>query len=223
MMRDGQKFGYDGKSVQRTKTVFNLPDKIKPGKKIFTSSLTDIFHKDIDSFRSDAYIVMRRNPDKIYQFLTKRWERMEKCLPEDWGDGWPNVWLGASAGSQKRYDEMMPYLSAVKAKVKWVSLEPLHAPIDDMGLMSRNKGVLNWVVVGGESGNDNGKYKYRPCELEWLENIVGQCKEAKIPVFVKQLGTHLYKELQLSNRAGAIKKEWPKNLRVQQFPKTKFK
>jgi protein gp37 len=224
MMRDGGKWGYDGKKVIKTKTVFNLPDKIESGKKVFTCSLTDIFHEDIDSFREEAYAVMRRNPDKIYQFLTKRIERSKQCLPTDWGDGWENVWLGLSAGSQRRYDEMMPYLHEVKAKTKWVSLEPLTQPIGDMGLMGRYKGVLQWVVVGGESGNGkvpndkNVEYGYRECELEWLESIVAQCKEAGVACFVKQTGTHLAKKLGLRDRSGADISELPNGLRIQNFP-----
>lgn len=225
MMRDGGKWGYNGKQVVRTKTVFNLPDKIESGKKVFTCSLTDIFHDDIDSFREDAYNVMRRNTDKTYQFLTKRWERLESQLPHDWEDGWKNVWLGCSTGSQKRYDEMMPYLQKVKAHTKWVSLEPLTKPIDDMGLMGRYKGVLKWVVVGAESGNgkipndQSVDYGYRECKIEWIESIVKQCKNAGVPVFVKQFGTHLSKTMGLKNKSGADINEFPVHLQHQEFPK----
>lgn len=227
MMRDGEKFGYNGKEVTKTKTVFNLPNKVEAGKKIFTSSLTDIFHENIDPFRHEAYEIIKRNRHKnlIYQFLTKRWERMNDCLPPDWGNGWDEVWLGCSAGSQKRYDEMMLYLKAVKAKTKWVSLEPLTQPINDMKLDGEYKNVLDWVVVGAESGNGkfpndrSVKYGYRECELQWIENIVKQCKDAGVPVFVKQLGTHLSKTMGLKNRSGADINEFPKHLQFQEFPK----
>ncbi len=43
---------------------------------------------------------------------------------------------------------------------------------------------LNWVIVGGESGTNA-----RPCNLNWIRSIVNQCKTAKVPVFVKQLGS----------------------------------
>ncbi len=225
MMRDGGWRGYDGTVVKRTKSVFNLPDKLPPGELVFTSSLTDIFHAEIDSFREDAYVVMRRNTDKIYQFLSKRWERAEKCLPSDWGDGWENVWLGFSAGSPHSYNPMMPYLKKIKAKTKWISIEPLTRPLGDMRLMTDFKGVLDWVVVGGESGfgkipNDpNVKYGYRKCEQEWIADIVRQCHEAGIPVFVKQLGTHLAKTLGLKDKTGTDMSEFPEELRFQDFPK----
>jgi protein gp37 len=80
--------------------------------------------------------------------------------------------------------------------------------------------AFDWVIVGGESGNENGKYKYRPCELEWIESIVNQCQRNDIPVFVKQLGTFLSKQLKLSDRHGGNINDWPANLQVRQFPTT---
>ena len=41
---------------------------------------------------------------------------------------------------------------------------------------------LDWVIVGCESGP-----KRRPCKLEWVRDVVGQCREAEVPVYVKQL------------------------------------
>ncbi len=42
---------------------------------------------------------------------------------------------------------------------------------------------LHWVIVGGESGPGA-----RPCDVGWIRDIVGQCRAAEVPVFVKQLG-----------------------------------
>ena len=66
MMRDGQKYGYNGSIVTRTKTVFNFPLKYKETQSkvwggrplIFTSSLTDFYHPDIDSYRDEAFEIM---------------------------------------------------------------------------------------------------------------------------------------------------------------------
>lgn len=217
MMRDGERYKYDGKVVIRTKTVFNLPNRIDDGKKIFMSSLTDVFHEDIDSFREEAYQIMRNNPGKIYQVLTKRWERVADHLPHDWGEGWANVWLGASAGNQKNYDEMVSHLKKVRAKIRWASLEPLRGPIS-LGLLDKNLGAFQWIVVGGESGNETGKYRYRPCEMEWIVDIISQCRAAGVKVFVKQTGTYLAKKLKLKTRHGVEFSEWPSELQIREFP-----
>jgi len=97
-----------------------------------------------------------------------------------------------------------------------LSLEPLHGPIDfPFGIPEE----IDWVIVGGESGNDNGPYKYRPCKLEWINKIVAQCNEQEVPVFIKQLGTQLAKDLELTDRHGGNIDEFPKHLQIRQFPK----
>ena len=74
--------------------------------------------------------------------------------------------------------------------------------------------------MGGESGNDNGKHLYRPCELEWLEYLVGVGTKSHTPIFVKQLGTHLSKMLGLTDRHARVISEFPENLRIQDFPES---
>lgn len=249
MMRDGDRYKYDGKTVQRTKSVFNMPLKIKEGKSkvwdgpqlVFTSSLTDVMHKDIDSFRHEMWAIIRQRPDLIFQILTKRTERLAECLPPDWGEGYPNVWLGTSVGSQKS-DHRISELIRTPAHRRFLSLEPLHGPIDITNHGIRNgysiptrydeRGVgiewtdpgpdfigVHWVIVGGESGNENGKWRYRPCEEGWITNIVQACSRSQTPVFVKQLGTHLSKELGLKDRHGRNINEWPYQLQVREMPK----
>lgn len=240
---------YNPLNVVRTKTVFNLPLKLKEPSKIFTSSLTDFFHEEIDSYRNEAWDIIRKCPQHIFQILTKRPERIMHHVPEDWGEGWGNVWLGTSVGSQNAYMRILDLLK-VKAKVKFLSIEPMWAEVklrdinhkicEDDALMQPINGnaqwfdvlagqmangqfgyncpKIDWVIVGGESGNETGKYRYRPCELKWIEQIVNDCKATSIPVFVKQLGTYLSKQLRLSDRHGGNIEEWPLSLRIREFP-----
>lgn len=227
---------YDPKQIRRTKTVFDMPlhyketnSKVWVGQPlIFTCSLTDFFHEEIDSYRHEAWDIIRRCPHLIFQILTKRPERITQCLPPDWDEGWHNVWLGTSIGSQKSI-QRMEILSQVMAQRKFLSLEPLHGPVDlieayyyAFGEKFHVLPAFDWVIVGGESGNENGKYKYRPCELSWIENIVQTCKNNFIPVFVKQMGTQLAKELKMSDRHGGNFEEFPENLRFRQFPSNIF-
>ena len=212
---------YNPLKVTRTKTVFTLPLKIKEPSKIFTSSLTDFFHEDIDSFRDEAWDIIRRCPQHTFQILTKRPERIRECLPKDWFDGYENVWLGVSAGRQENYDKMYWEFFDTPARIKFLSLEPLHGKILLQGLEGQWDPwarVFDWVIIGGESGNDTGKYRYRPCELQWIESLVTQCKDNNVLVFVKQLGTHLAKEMKMSERHGGNIEEFPKHLQIREFP-----
>lgn len=204
---------YNPLNVVRTKTVFNLPLKLQEPSKIFTSSLTDFFHEDIDSYRHEAWDIIRRCPQHTFQILTKRPERIMQHLPEDWGEGWDNVWLGTSVGSQKAMKRLHD-LEKVKAKTKFVSFEPLHEKLTT-GFI----GNIDWVIIGGESGNETGKYRYRPCELEWIDSIiVGYRQFTDAAIFVKQLGTHLAKQMGLKDRHGGNINEWPEHLKVREFP-----
>lgn len=233
---------YNPREVVRTKTVFDFPLRYKETKSkvwdgrplIFTSSLTDVFHPDIDGYRGDMWDIIRQCPHLIFQILTKRPERITEHLPEDWGDGWDNVWLGTSVGSEKGLQRIFD-LCKVKSKIRFLSLEPLHEEISLEGITlpslfgalwplrshpigSPDKPFIDWVIVGGESGNETGLYKYRPCLQWWIHKIVDQCKENNVPVFVKQLGTFLSKNLRLVDRHGGDIDEWPEDLRVREFP-----
>jgi len=245
---------YKADQVLKTKSVFTLPLHYKEtvsgcwggNPLIFTSSLTDFFHEDIDAFRDECWDIIRKCPHLTFQILTKRPERIKDHLPADWGDGWDNVWLGTSIGSNAGLERLFN-LHAVIAKTKFLSLEPLYECLDLMypecvfpngperccdGYMCGCMGLpvdqpilhgIQWVIVGGESGNDNGKYKYRECKLEWIEQIVSDCKILHIPVFVKQVGTYLAKELGMSERHGGNFDEFPPSIQFREFPNIKYR
>lgn len=227
MMRDSLNDSrYPSQQVIKTKTVFNFPLKYKQtlsachnGKPlIFTSSLTDVFHIDIDPFRHEVWDIIRKCPHLIFQILTKRPERINECLPPDWNNGWDNVWLGTSVGLNKNKDKIQDLLK-VPAKTRFISMEPLLGDIDITEFIWQKEPGIHWVIIGGESGNNNGKWLYRPCKLSWIEYIVEQCEKSGTAVFVKQLGTHLAKELKLDSRHGGNLEEFPAHLQVRQFPK----
>lgn len=217
---------HDPMTVQRTKTAFTLPLRIKEPSKIFTSSLTDFFHEAIDSYRHEAWDIIRRCPQHTFQMLTKRPERIIYNLPSYWHDIRRHVWLGTSIGNQEGIHRLHSLLVPIQPGVKFLSLEPLYGPIDlrldtqvDFG--HRIGDLIDWVIVGGESGNDTGKYRYRPCQLEWIESIIDQCQAYNIPVFVKQLGTHLAKQMRLRDRNGGNIDEFPEHLKIREFPARK--
>lgn len=219
---------YTPDQVTKTKTVFNTPLKIKEPSKIFVSSLTDFFIEEIDSYRNEAWDIIRKTKH-TFQILTKRVERVHLCYPDFWDEIKDRCWIGTSVGSEggiERIKHLMYQKGIGKISTAFLSLEPLHGCVDldqefELGAVDCSAHVLDyidWVIVGGESGNDIGKYRYRPCKIEWIENIINACKESDVPVFVKQLGTHLAKELKLKDRHGGNIEEWPEHLRIREFP-----
>ena len=91
----------------------------------------------------------------------------------------PNVWLGTSVEDQRTADERIPLLLQTPAEARWISAEPLLAPINLSPFFER----LDWVVAGGESGPG-----YRPMHLDWARSLRDQCNAAEVPFFFKQWG-----------------------------------
>ena len=243
MYRDKDRYGQDPTTVMRSKAKFKEPLKWKEPKLIFTCSWSDWFIEDADEWRDEAWEIIKNTPQHTYQILTKRPERIADHLPEDWGEGYPNVWLGVSVEYTKYVPRILK-LIGIPAKVRFVSFEPLLGPIDldypkginDVQLVESDSPFssneypanppityhmahfIHWAIIGGESGNDTGKYRYRPCKKEWIEWLLRDLKEAKIPTFVKQLGTHLAKEQGCKDRHGGNMEEWPDWLQVREMP-----
>lgn len=158
---------YNPFQVTKTKTVFNLPLKIEEPSKIFTSSLTDVFHPGCDAFRNEMWDIIRKCPQHTFQILTKRPDRITANTPDDMLQA-DNVWFGTSVGSEKGKHRIYDLLK-VDCKIRFVSFEPLHERVDmNLDLLDLLK--IHWAIIGGESGNETGKYRYRPCKIEWMED-----------------------------------------------------
>ena len=223
MFRDKERYGQDPTIVMRSKTNFNAPLRWKEPGLVFTCSWSDWFIEAADAWRDEAWAIIKATPHLTYQILTKRPERIADHLPADWGTGYPNVWLGVSVENQATADFRIPILASVPAVVRFLSMEPLLGPVDLTLSFNKNywaEGIIGWVIVGGESGNDTGKYRYRAMSLEWLNSIITQCYRFGVPLFIKQMGTHLAKVMELKDRHGGDLDQWPDAYKIRQFPKS---
>lgn len=208
--------GYDPKKVQRTRIeTFNKPLKLDPTI-IFTCSMSDFFHKQADQWRDEAWEIIRKTPHHTYQILTKRPERVLECLPEDWGDGYPNVWLGVSVGcNEPKSIKRIDILKLIPAKIKFISFEPL---IEEINIKPEKIKGIDWVIIGGESGKvKNGVPQYREAKPEWFRSLRDICKEAGALVWFKQAGTHLARKYKMSGK-GENLDQIPQDLRLRERP-----
>jgi protein gp37 len=207
MYRDKKRYGQDPVTVIQSKNdTFYFPLKsknIKPGDKIFTLSWGDFFNVQADPWRPAAWDIIRRTPHYVYLILSKWPENILSRLPDDWGSGWPNVWLGVTTENQQMADKRIPILLQVPSAIRFVSIEPMLGPVNlrhiqtseveidsltgDHGvirpLQGRSDKKLDWVIVGGESGN-----RARPTHPDLVRSIRDQCKESGTPFFFKQWG-----------------------------------
>jgi protein gp37 len=157
-----------------------ITSRQKP-KTIFVCNIGDLFHESVpDEFICKVFRVMEQAPQHQYLLLTKRSERMQDFLEwsrvREWGS-WPNLFLGVTVEGLDQRHRILNLGGNTSTK-RWVSLEPLLGRIDISCYLS----MLDWVVVGCESGA-----KRRECKIEWVIDLVKQCKVANVPVWVKQV------------------------------------
>lgn len=156
--------------------ALELPLQWKKPQTIFVNSMSDLFNKDVPiDFIHRVFDVMRRADWHRFQILTKRSDRLLDLSPQlPWS---PHIWMGVSVENEN-YVYRIDHLRRTKAKLKFLSLEPLLGPLRRLNL----KGI-DWVIVGGESGPGS-----RPIAQSWVIDIRDQCRKAKVPFFFKQWG-----------------------------------
>jgi len=231
-------------------------------KRIFPS-LCDWLDDEVPiEWLADFLKLIHDTPNLDWLLLTKRQENFRdrviaahKIIPPilgrlplssmlvDWMGGKPppNIWIGTSVENQEYADKRIPELLKIPAKVRFLSVEPLLGPVNLHHHLWAQRFVvqdhvdyeplekLHWVIVGGESGNGA-----RACNVEWIRDVVHQCKAAGVPCFVKQLGSKpigkyipsltesverdLRQSRMINHKKGGDPSEWPEDLRVRQFP-----
>ena len=196
---------------------------------VFCGNMTDLFGHWMDWVDSSRLIAQTLGYSRkaTYLWLTKRPSKMGEALnkgtllyrDEDGDHESPffdcefgNQYFGMTAEDQEYYSARIDSLCGsvpVWAKC-WLSAEPLLGPIDlSLGYIHKKCGLpfkpFEWVVVGCESGPNR-----RPCKIEWVKDIVYQCKVLGIKVFVKQLD--------IDGKCVTDINKFPEDLRIRQVP-----
>ena len=153
--------------------------------------------------RARLFELIDRTPFLNWLLLTKRPEnikRMITCRNDTDCDGYcpvcfrdasfcrsrPNVWLGTTVENQEQADKRIPDLLKCRdlSPVLFLSCEPLLGPVDFRKVPGMNRtdrsGVVDWVIVGGESGRNA-----RPMHPKWARSLLNQCQSANVPFFFK--------------------------------------
>lgn len=171
--------GYEnGFEFNTVPSRLNEPLKKKKPTIFFVNSMSDIFHEKMPlDYLDKIFTVIEQTPQHTYQILTKRAERMydylsKRIIPK-------NIWLGVTVENKKEGLPRIDKLRQLNASVLFLSVEPL---LEDLGII--NLINIDWVIVGGESGN-----RARPMDKDWVINIKQQCENNDIAFFFKQWGT----------------------------------
>lgn len=185
--------------------------------------------------RSDLFDLIDVTPRLDWLLLTKRPERiLETICPNEDPDEpegvsqyyRQNTWLGTSISDQATADDAVPSLLTARelSPVLFLSVEPLLGPVDLTPWLRGNHDSpsIDWVIVGGESGHGA-----RQCQIEWIRDVIQQCRIAGVACFIKQLGALAIHNgnsgdaraiLNIKHKKGGDILEWPDDLRLRQFP-----
>jgi len=175
-------------------------------------SMVDPFHGAIPvDHLDDALYEFAQRPHLRLQLLTKRAHRLLGYANRRRAPLPPGTWIGVTCEDQKRANERIPLLlraaEILRPAVTFLSVEPLLERVNlrlcdefpvDGGCYEDARHHIGLVIVGGESGP-----RARPCDVDWIVDVVWQCKNAGVPVMVKQLSPPI----------GADVARWPTDLR----------
>lgn len=180
-------------------------DAAKAGerRRVFSSSMCDYMEDNpqIETERAKLWPLIRATPWLDWQLLTKRADRIADNLPADWGEGYPNVWLGVSIENND-YVWRADCLREIPSVVRFVSYEPALGPLDQLNLSG-----LHWIIYGGESGAH-----FRPEDKQWARDMRDRCKAEGIAFFHKQSASRFTERgIELD---GEIVREYPEYRRV---------
>ena len=147
---------------------------------IFVNSMSDLFHKGIPwSFVDRVFDTMEAATWHTFQILTKRSSLMRDYLARRYRDkrGPAHIWCGVSVEDARAKSRIM-HLRAAPAGLRFLSIEPLIAPVGEIDLTG-----IDWVIVGGESGPGA-----REIQEHWVCEIRDQCTKKGVYFFFKQWG-----------------------------------
>ena len=181
-------------SICRKTNAFYLPVKkkrdrsykIPSGKIVFTCFTSDFLLKDADEWRPECWQMIKERKDLWFYFFTKRIDRLEECLPKDWGDGYDNVIIGCTVENQDRADYRLPIFNELPIKHKSIIVSPLLEYVDISPYLNEQ---IEEVAVGGESG-----VNARPCNYDWILDLRRQCMEKDVAFRFHQTGAFFKKD-----------------------------
>ncbi len=153
----------------------NEPVKKTKPSKIFVSSMGDLFGEWVpDEWIQEVFKACEAAPQHKYLFLTKNFKNASNFRYHD------NWWIGKTITNDEnaRLCEGDPWnIDEIHRANQFLSIEPLQGDITRLEYYLYS---FKWVIVGAQTGP--GAVKPNP---EWVQKIIDQCRDAGVPVFLK--------------------------------------
>ncbi len=133
------------------------------------------FENNTTSLKDAVFEVINDCPQHQFFFLTKAPQNYQK-----WGKFPDNAWIGATVCNEDMMNKAFNTFCEINPPHVWLSIEPLMGKIDCSQIeAAKYYRWVDWVVIGGWSGNKNSP------PLNWVWEIIDACNGANIPVFLK--------------------------------------
>lgn len=126
------------------------------------------------TLREAVFNVVSKCPQHRFLFLTKAPWNYKR-----WGSFPENAWLGATVTNEGSLVAALYNLTEVGAGGRWLSVEPMYAPVVPK-TWPAEWDEIGWVVIGGQSNPVKYPHTY------WVEDLVMECVKAKKPVWLKE-------------------------------------
>lgn len=174
-------FAKHGKEADRRRNIWNTK---YAGKLVLNAKHSNgyrygqIFNQPHFAHRVIWELITGTAPDQIDHINGDRSDN--RWLPDDWGGGYGNVWLGATVENQAEAERRIPMLAAVPASVRFLSCEPMLGPVRPLSCEGSDK--LDWVICGGESGPGA-----REIDSAWARDLRDECAKGGLYFFMKQM------------------------------------
>jgi len=148
----------------------------KKPKGVFTCDMGELFGDWVPREWQDAvFTVIKQSLYNRYYLLTKQPQNLVKFSPFP-----DNCWVGVTATDSTMAIIATSHLSKIKAKVKFISFEPLLGEITDSWIPRSVKGnIIDWVIIGSQTK------PFNPPRLGWIREIIETADKMGIAVFLK--------------------------------------
>jgi len=149
-------------------------DKDIPGiRDVFTCSMADLFGDWVKQAWIDKVMAaVREAPSWNFLFLTKNPERLTTI---DWPD---NAWAGATVDCRARVQPTIAAMKNVKAKVRFISCEPLLEEVKFRSLK-----CIDWLIIGARSKTTKVS-EFQP-KVAWVNSLIAKAHEGGCKVYCK--------------------------------------
>jgi len=173
-------------------------------RRVFCASMADVFEKraELNPWRTRLWKLIEDTPMLDWLILTKRPQNIAFMAP--WKAEWPeNIWLGTTVENQKFADIRLSHLLKHRAKVRFLSCEPLLGAIDLKPWIKakpkKQQYGIDWIIAGGESGPGA-----RPMHPDWARGLRDQTVKAGAAFHFKQWGHWVPAEIVTAEQKKAV-------------------